>query len=119
MPTALPLVKSGKVKALAISTKERSPVLPDVPTMSESGYPGFEVSSWFGLMAPAGTPPEVIAKLNAAVINVMSKPEIEQKLKSMGATTEGLTPSEFGAFIKKEVDVWRGVVKASGTSIDD
>ena len=118
MPSAWPHVQSGKLRALAVTTPTRSPTAPNVPTMQESGFKGFDVSSWFGLMAPAGTPAPIIDKLNAAVLKALAKPDVQKKMQDLGAEPQKTTPAEFGAFIKKEVDTWGPVVKASGAKVD-
>lgn len=118
MPSALPLVKSGKLRALAVTAPQRSAAAPDVPTMAEAGFPGFDVSSWFGLMAPAKTPDAVVQKLNAAVAKALTKPELQSRLAELGSTSQSMTSAEFGDFVKNEVKVWGGVVKASGAQVD-
>ena len=118
MPSAWPHVQAGKLRALAVTTAERSATAPEIPTMMESGFDKFDVSSWFGLIAPAGTPPEIIAKLNASVQKALAKPEVQQRFKDLGAVTARTTPSEFGAFIKSEVEQWGTVVKASGAKVE-
>lgn len=118
MPSALPLVKSGKLRALAVTAPQRSPAAPDVPTMAEAGFPGFDVSSWFGLMAPAKTPDAIVQKLNAAVAKALTKPELKSRLAELGSTSQSMTSAEFGDFVKNEVKVWGGVVKASGAQVD-
>ncbi len=118
MPSAWPQVQSGKLRALAVTTPTRSPAAPNVPTMQESGFKGFDVSSWFGLMAPAGTPAPIIDKLNAAVLKALANPDVQKKMQDLGAEPQKTTPAEFGAFIKKEVDTWGPVVKASGAKVD-
>ena len=118
MPSAWPHVQAGKLRALAVTTPTRSPTAPNVPTMQESGFKGFDVSSWFGLMAPAGTPAPIIDKLNAAVLKALAKPDVQKKMQDLGAEPQKTTPAEFGAFIKKEVETWGPVVKASGAKVD-
>jgi len=118
MPSAWPQVQAGKLRALAVTTPTRSPAAPNVPTMQESGFKGFDVSSWFGLMAPAGTPAPIIDKLNAAVLKALAKPDVQKRMMELGAEPQKTTPAEFGAFIKKEVDTWAPVVKASGAKVD-
>ncbi|NDY83872.1 tripartite tricarboxylate transporter substrate binding protein [Orrella sp. NBD-18] len=118
MPSALPLVQSGKLRALAVTSPQRSAAVPDVPTMAEAGFPGFDVSSWFGLMAPAKTPDAVVQKLNAAVAKALASPELKKRLADLGATSQSMTTAEFGDFVKNEVKVWGDVVKASGAQVD-
>ncbi|HEY9274503.1 tripartite tricarboxylate transporter substrate binding protein, partial [Achromobacter sp.] len=118
MPSSWPHVQSGKLRALAVTTTERSKSAPDVPTMKESGFANFDVSSWFGLIAPAGTPPEVVNKLNAAMVKALDKPEVQLSFEKLGAVGVKTTPAEFGQFIKSEVEGWAPVVKASGAKVD-
>ncbi|ANN66091.1 tripartite tricarboxylate transporter substrate binding protein [Bordetella bronchialis] len=118
MPSSWPHVQSGKLRALAVTTKERSPTAPDLPTMAESGFPGFDVSSWFGLIAPKGTPPEVIKTLNAAMVKALDKPEVKDAFDKLGAVPSKTTPEQFGEFIQSEVATWATVVKASGARVD-
>ena len=118
MPSAWPQVQAGKLRALAVTTLERSATAPDLPTMAESGFPKFDASSWFGLIAPAGTPPDVIAKINAVVVKALDKPDVQQRFKDLGAVGVKTTPAEFGTFIRTEVDTWGAVVKASGATVD-
>ncbi|OZI23216.1 MFS transporter [Bordetella genomosp. 9] len=118
MPSSWPHVQSGKLRALAVTTKERSPTAPDLPTMAESGFPGFDVSSWFGLIAPKGTPPEVIKTLNAAMLKALDKPEVKDAFDKLGAVPAKTTPEQFGQFIQSEVQTWATVVKASGARVD-
>lgn len=118
MPAAWPHVKAGKLRALAVTTAERSKTAPDLPTMEESGFPNFDVSSWFGVLAPAGTPADVVNKLNAAVEKAISKPDVQKRFTDLGAVAVKTTPAEFGEFIKSEVATWAKVVKASGATVD-
>ncbi len=118
MPSSWPHVMNGKLKALAVTTSKRSPTAPDLPTMEESGIKPFDVSSWFGLIAPAGTPPEVIQKLNVAMNKAFDKPEVKEAYAKLGAVSEKNTPAQFGAFIKSEVASWAPVVKSSGATVD-
>jgi tripartite-type tricarboxylate transporter receptor subunit TctC len=118
MPSSLPHAQSGKLRALAVTTKERSPSAPDLPTMAESGFPGFDVSSWFGLIAPKGTPPDVVNKLNAAMQKALDKEEVKVAFEKLGAVPAKTTPAEFGQFIQTEVTTWATVVKASGARVD-
>ncbi|WP_256977863.1 Bug family tripartite tricarboxylate transporter substrate binding protein [Bordetella genomosp. 10] len=118
MPSSWPHAQSGKLRALAVTTKERSPSAPDLPTMAESGFPKFDVSSWFGLIAPAKTPPEVLDKLNGIMEQALDKPEVKRSFDQLGAVPAKTTRAEFGQFIKSEVDQWAVVVKASGATVD-
>jgi tripartite-type tricarboxylate transporter receptor subunit TctC len=118
MPSSWPHVQSGKLRALAVTTKERSPTAPDLPTMAESGFPTMDVSSWFGLIAPKGTPPEVIKTLNTAMLKALDKPEVRDAFDKLGAVPGKTTPAQFGEFIQSEVTTWATVVKASGARVD-
>ncbi|MEN3296735.1 MAG: putative tricarboxylic transport rane protein [Burkholderiales bacterium] len=118
LPTSLPYVKAGKLKALAVTTAKRIPALPDVPTVAESGFPGFETGSWFGLFAPAGTPKEIIARVDAEVRKMVQSPELREKLIQQGAEPVGMGSEEFAAHVKSELAKWGEVVKASGAKAD-
>jgi len=118
LPSSLALIKGGKLKALAVTSKERAAALPDVPTIAESGLPGFEASSWFGLLAPAGTPQPVIAKLNAEIAKWLATPEAKEKLLAQGANAAGGTPEDFARHIAAETAKWQKVVKDSGAKVD-
>jgi tripartite-type tricarboxylate transporter receptor subunit TctC len=111
-------VKAGKLKALAVTTAKRIPALPDVPTVAESGFPGFETGSWFGLFAPAGTPKEIIARVDAEVRKMVQSPELREKLIQQGAEPVGMGSEEFAAHVKSELAKWGEVVKASGAKAD-
>jgi tripartite-type tricarboxylate transporter receptor subunit TctC len=118
LPSSLPQIKAGKLRAIAVTSLKRAPALPDVPTISESGLPGFEASSWFGVLAPAGTPPAVITRLNAEVDKWLQTPEAKEQLLAQGAQAAGDTPEQFAAFIRSETEKWAKVVKASGAKVD-
>jgi tripartite-type tricarboxylate transporter receptor subunit TctC len=118
LPSALPQIKAGKLRAIAVTSLNRAPVLPDVPTIAESGLPGFEASSWFGVLAPAGTPAPVVAKLNAEVNKWLQSPEAREQLLAQGAVAAGGTPEQFAAHIRAETEKWAKVVKASGAKVD-
>ncbi len=118
MPSAIQHVRSGKLRAIAVTTAKRSPELPDVPTIAEAGVPGYEATSWFGLFAPAGTPAAVISKLNTAVVKVLANSEIKKKINEQGAEVYSETPEQFAAFIQKESVKWGKVVRDSGASLD-
>jgi tripartite-type tricarboxylate transporter receptor subunit TctC len=111
-------IKGGKVRALAVTTLKRSTVLPDLPTMDEAGLKGFEASTWHGLVAPAGTPPQVIATLHDAAIKALADPGVQASLGRLGIDIVGDTPQEFEAYIKAEIPKWTAIVKASGATLD-
>jgi len=113
-PSALPHVQGGRLRAIAITSAQRSPLLPDVPTLAESGFPGFDVQSWFGLAAPAGTPHAVIDRLNAALGKVLAAPDLRQRLRDLAAAPEPGTPEQMRSFIGAETRRWSEVVKQSG-----
>ena len=111
MPTVLPHVKAGKLRAIASIGLARTVALPDVPTVAESGLPGFEVSNWIGLFAPVGTPPEIVAKLNAEVQKIMRSPDVQKRLEAEGARFIPTTPGQFAAFQKDELVKWAKIIK--------
>lgn len=118
MPSAWPHVEGGKLRALAVTTATRSDTAPDLPTMKESGFPSFDVSSWFGVLAPKGTPSDIVDKLNKAIRDALAKPDVRKQLAGLGAVPADTTPAQFADFIKSEVDGWAKVVKASGATVD-
>jgi tripartite-type tricarboxylate transporter receptor subunit TctC len=115
---ALPHARNGRVRMLAVTSVQRQPALPELPTFAETGVPGYEVTSWFGLLAPARTPADVVAKLNGEVARIVSMPETRKYYETEGLTAVSNTPAEFGAFIKREIDKWTKVVKAAGIRVD-
>lgn len=118
MPSSLPHVKSGKLRALAVTTRERSPSAPDVPTVDEAGVPGFDVSSWFGLMAPKGTPKEIVARMNLEANKALASDEIKKGFLDLGAVPAPMSPAAYGEFIRAEIKKWAEVVKVSGAKAD-
>ena len=112
--SALPHIRSGKLNALGVTTAKRSAVAPDIPTLAETGLPTFEATTWHGLLAPAGTPRDVIAKLNAETVKALNSPELIEKFKANGIDPVSSTPEQFGALIKSEMQRWGEVVKAAG-----
>jgi tripartite-type tricarboxylate transporter receptor subunit TctC len=111
-------IQAGKLRALAVTTAKRFPLLPDYPTIAESGYPGFEALAWNGVLVPAGTPKAVIARLNAEINAVLKEPDVVQKLHALGFDLIGGTPDEFGALIKGESDKWAPVIRKLGLKVD-
>jgi tripartite-type tricarboxylate transporter receptor subunit TctC len=111
-------VQSGRLRGLAVAGKSRQAVLPDVPTVIESGWPAFESTSWFGVLAPAGTPPAVVARLHKEIVGQLRRPEVREQITRTGADVVGDTPEEFGAYIKSEIVKWAKVVKAANIKVD-
>ncbi len=119
LPSALPHIRSGRLKALAVTSRQRSPALPNVPTMEEAaGLKGFDATAWFGLLAPAGTPREIVNKVQQDVAKILATPEMREKFAGQGALPVGDTPEQFGAFIRAELEKWTRVVKFSGAKVD-
>ncbi len=118
MPLALPHVQAGRLRALAVTGHTRSATLPDVPTMNEAGVPGFFVESWYGLMAPAGTPSAVVQRLHDEVVAALAKPFVKDRFAKQGAEVVSDTPAEFAAMIKTETARWAEIIKKSGAHID-
>jgi tripartite-type tricarboxylate transporter receptor subunit TctC len=114
----LPHINSGKMKALGVASAERSPVLPDVPTFPESGFPDLKVSVWWGVMGPAAMPKEIVTQLNREIVAALASPEMKDRLQSMSARPLGGTPEQFTAFFNEETTRWARVVKASGAKVD-
>jgi tripartite-type tricarboxylate transporter receptor subunit TctC len=113
----LPLVHEGKLRALAITSIKRSALAPDLPTMAESGFPGFEAVPWFGLVAPAGTPKDVLEKLHTETVKTLALPEVRKKFDELGLEPVGNTPAEFAAIIRKETPEWAAVIKEAGIKL--
>lgn len=116
IPSVISHIQAGKLRAIAVSSARRSRSLPDLPTVAEKGFPGFEAGSWFGIFAPRGTPPAVIAKVNQAVNEAL--PSLQAQMIREGADPVGGTPEQFGKFTQKEYLKWKEVVRASGASVD-
>ena len=119
LPSAMPHIKAGKIKALAVTSAERSAALPELPTVAEAGpLKGFEASSWFGLLAPAGTPAEVVNRLQQETAKALATPALKERLQAQGAVPSGMSPADFTKFIAAETKKWAAVVKASGATVD-
>ncbi len=114
----LPHIRSGKLRPLAVTASRRSPALPDVPTIAESGYAGYETLNWFGMVAPARTPDDIIRKLNAAMIQTVNLPEVREHYENRGAEPMTTTPEEMCTFLRSEIEKWAGVVRISGARVD-
>ena len=118
MNSALPMIKSGKVRAIAVTTIKRSVALPDLATVAEQGLPGFDSGSWFGLFAPAGTPQVIIARLNTEVVKILNTPEVRERMLQQGAEPAPGTPAQFTQLIRDDTVRWAKVIKASGAKAD-
>ena len=116
--SAMPFVKAGKLKALGLTSPVRSPAAPDVPTIAESGLPGYEVFAWNGVFVPAGTPKAIIQQLNDQIRKAMLLPQVKDKFSAQGFAASWNSPENFGVFVKNEVDKWSRTVKASGATLD-
>ena len=118
LPPSMPYIRGGRLRAIAITTATRYGGLPDLPTIAEAGVPGYEASSWFGVVVPAGTPREIITRLNAEVNRALNLPDMRERFAEQGATPAPGTPEDFGAWIRSEIAKWAKVVKASGAKAE-
>ncbi|MGE5522384.1 MAG: tripartite tricarboxylate transporter substrate binding protein [Rhodospirillaceae bacterium] len=121
LPTIIsgsPQVKNGKVRAIGVTTLKRSPLLPEIPTIAEQGFPGFEVSGWYGALTPAGTPKEIVSYLQREIAKVLRSPDVKEKLAAQGAEGVGNTPEQFSAYVQSEAVKWGKVVKRVGVRVD-
>jgi tripartite-type tricarboxylate transporter receptor subunit TctC len=118
MPSAMPHVKSGKIRALAVTTARRSPTVPDLPTIAESGVPGFDISTWYGVWAPAGTPRDIVNRISSEVAKALQQPAVRERLVALGAEPAGDTPEEFAAYCQSELAKWSKIVRESGAKAD-
>jgi tripartite-type tricarboxylate transporter receptor subunit TctC len=118
IPAAAPHIKAGKLRALAVVAPQRSSALPDVPTVAEAGLRDFEVTTWYGILAPAGTPQSVVRRLNAELVKIMHAPEMKEKLTATGTEPLTSTPEEFAAYIKREIAKWGDVIRKAGVKAD-
>src|SRR5262245_27423843 len=118
LPSSISHVKSGKLRAIAVTTAKRSSALPSVPTIAESGVPGFDISTWYGIWAPAGTPKEIVGKLSGEIAKIVKVPDVRERLAGLGAEPVGNSPDEFAAYCRSELAKWAKIVKASGATVD-
>lgn len=118
IPSALPLVKAGRLRALAVTSKDRSRIVPELPTIAASGLPGYEASSWYAALAPAGTPPAIVHRLQQAMARALEQPDVRETLVTQGLDPVGNTPAEFAQILRSDMDKWSKVVSASGARID-
>jgi tripartite-type tricarboxylate transporter receptor subunit TctC len=116
--SALPQAKAGRLRAFGVSSAKRAPVAPDIPTISEAGVPGYQVAQWFGVLAPAGTPGEIIAKVHGAVVRTLQDASVRERFVSDGAEPVGSTPEQFAAVIRADLNKWGKVIKATGIKLD-
>ncbi|MGJ7581293.1 Bug family tripartite tricarboxylate transporter substrate binding protein [Variovorax sp. RHLX14] len=116
--SVMPFVRDKRLKMLAVTTGKRMALFPDVPTLAESGMPGFEVGAWQGVMAPSGTPPAVVTRLNVEIVRALNSTAVRERLALQGAEPLGSTPAAYGAYVQKELKRWAGVVKATGVTLD-
>lgn len=118
VPLVLPHARTGRLKVLGVTTAQRSKIVPQMPTIAESGLPGYEVTQWYGMQAPAATPRQIVTRLNAEVQAILGMPDIVEKLSAQGAEPAPTTPEALDAYVKSEVAKWGRVVKASGAKVD-
>jgi tripartite-type tricarboxylate transporter receptor subunit TctC len=116
--TALPHVQSGKLRGLAVTTEKRSPAAPQIPTIAEAALPGYSVTTWHGLLAPAGTPREIVNRLSSETARALQNTDIRDRFAAQGVDPVSSTPEQFAAMMKSELDKWRKVIAASGTKLD-
>jgi tripartite-type tricarboxylate transporter receptor subunit TctC len=118
MSSSLPFIKAGKLRALAVTTAVRSPAMPDLPTIAEAGVPGYDLSTWYGLWAPAGTPKDIVSKLSTEVAKILKTPDVRERLAALGSEPVGNSPDEFARFSHTEQVKWAKVVRESGAKVD-
>jgi tripartite-type tricarboxylate transporter receptor subunit TctC len=114
VPSMAPMIQAGRVKALATTGKMRSAILPDIPTLSEAGVPGYEATIWIGVMAPAGTPQSIVTLLNTEINKILARTDVVEAWRKQGATAMSMTPEQFGGYVQSEIDKWARVIKANG-----
>ncbi len=118
IPPALPMIKAARLKALGVTSAKRTATLPDVPTISESGLPGYEVTNWYGVMMPVGVPKDILTKLHTEIVRILRMPDVQQRFQGEGGDVAPNTPEQFAAFIKSEIAKWSTAVKESGARVD-
>ncbi len=118
LPSAMPFIRGGKLRAIALSAPARVAALPDLPTMAEAGFAGFDLGSWYGIWAPAGTPREVVARLNAEIVKAMRAPEVIERVQALGAGPSTLSAEQFAAFSRNELERWGKIVRAGNIRVD-
>ena len=118
LPPAMPYVKSGRLRVVAITSTKRSPLMPEAPTVSESGLPGFDVSSWYGIFGPAGLPRDIVTRVNADITAVLGTADMKERLAALGADPAPMTPENLGQLVRDEITKWAKVVKESGAKVD-
>jgi tripartite-type tricarboxylate transporter receptor subunit TctC len=118
VPSAMSQIKAGKLRPLAVTSARRSTSLPDVPTVAELGYPGFDVSTWYGLFMPAGTPKSIVTTVNTAVNQLLATPDMQAAVIAQGAEIQAMTPDAFASLLKSDYQKWRGIVQASGATVE-
>jgi tripartite-type tricarboxylate transporter receptor subunit TctC len=118
MPVLAPHLQSGRLRALAIAGFERSPLFPNIPAMKELGFPRFNARQWYAVFAPAGTPPEIVNRLNEAIRQAVTAPEVRDRLAEIGADVHTLSPGEFGKFVQEEIERWKAIVAKYGIKLE-
>jgi tripartite-type tricarboxylate transporter receptor subunit TctC len=118
MPIALPHAKSGKLRALAVTGAQRTPLVPGMPTVAESGLPGYALDNWWGILAPRGVPPEVIAKLNAEIVRIHASPDVRERYAGLGVEAVSSTPQQFAAYINSEATRFSKLIRDAGAKVD-
>ena len=118
IPPALPHLQSGRVRAIGVTSAKRMTTLPNVPTIAEGGLPGYEVTNWYGAMAPAGVPKDILAKLHGELVRILRLPEVQQRFASEGGDVTPNTPEQFATFIRNEIAKWSKAVRESGAKVD-
>jgi tripartite-type tricarboxylate transporter receptor subunit TctC len=118
LPTIMPMVQAGRIRAIAVSSSKRSVALPDVPTVAESGVPGFDLTSWYCIVAPAGLPAPILARLNAEIVKILNSPDSRDVLVAAGVNVEPMTPGQLGAFVRSEIDHLARAVKIAGLKVE-